>query len=424
MAVNTQKLAEKIFNLLKGYGYAVKSYDAEGKLVVNPQEATRFLVDDPNVLVRLDLNNMQVSLATSEDLSNDPLRTQLKKIVYNTSPELTFDYKVFGKKLKAKGEAINIIKNSEKDMADVMEGFGTMTGSTKTSYQPLDNIKIVVKHRKPVNEESRGARSRNIHSIYIQRGEEKFKMAENSLKAARAMARHIHNGGEMFDRTGQAITEMAKEYRQLGDFVRYVRGANLVNEANEKYVNMAVENVDSIRSMFEKLAGVKTYATAVESLEDRYSVEILEDSVDLEAQFVETHFDDRVANAMDSIKRAMARQQSFEGTIVHAIATETFENLKNMLNEDDAVDFVTPHARLGHQVAQMGYAAQNPVLGTYLQNISKKLTSGGSLNQFEYTTVKSCLLCATEAKIKTPASVSESEQYEKFLDQFTVETNL
>jgi hypothetical protein len=424
MAVNTQKLAEKIFNLLKGYGYAVKSYDAEGKLVVNPQEATRFLVDDPNVLVRLDLNNMQVSLATSEDLSNDPLRTQLKKIVYNTSPELTFDYKVFGKKLKAKGEAINIIKNSEKDMADVMEGFGTMTGSTKTSYQPLDNIKIVVKHRKPVNEESRGARSRNIHSIYIQRGEEKFKMAENSLKAARAMARHIHNGGEMFDRTGQAITEMAKEYRQLGDFVRYVRGANLVNETNEKYVNMAVENVDSIRNMFEKLAGVKTYATAVESLEDRYSVEILEDSIDLEAQFVETHFDDRVANAMDSIKRAMARQQSFESTIVHAVANETFENLKNMLNEDDAVDFVTPHARLGHQVAQMGYAAQNPVLGTYLQNISKKLTAGGSLNKFEYTTVKSCLLCATEAKIKTPASVSESEQYEKFLDQFTVETNL
>jgi hypothetical protein len=424
MAVNTQKLAEKIFNLLKGYGYAVKSYNAEGKLVVNPEEATRFLVDEPNILVRLDLNNMQVSLATSEDLSDDPLRTQLKKTVFNFSPEVTFDYKVFGKKLKAKGEAINIIKNSEKDMADVMEGFGTMTGSTKTSYQPLDNIKIVVKHRKPVNEESRGARSRNIHSIYIQRGEEKFKMAENSLKAARAMARHIHNGGEMFDSTGHAITEMAKEYRQLGDFVRYVRTAGLVNETNEQYVNMAVDNIETIRTMFEKLSGVKTYATAVESLEDRYSVEILEDSIDLESQFVETHFDDRVANAMDSIKRAMARQQSFESTIVHAVANETFENLKNMLSEGDAVEFETPHARLGHQVAQMGYAAQNPVLGNYLQNISKKLTSGGSLNQFEYTTVKSCLLCANEAKIKTPASVSESERYEQFLDQFTVETTL
>jgi hypothetical protein len=127
---------------------------------------------------------------------------------------------------------------------------------------------------------------------------------------------------------------------------------------------------------------------------------------------------------MDSIKRAMARQQSFEGTIVQAVANETFSNLKNMLSEDDAVDFVTPHAKLGHQVSQMGYATQNPVLGNYLQNISKKLTSGGSLNQFEYTTVKSCLLCATEAKIKTPVGVSESERYEKFLDQFTVNTAL
>lgn len=421
MAVNTQKLAEKIFNLLKGYGYAVQSYDAQGKLVVDPQEATRFLVDSPNILVRLDLNNMQVSLATSEDLSDDPIRTQLKKIVFNFNPEVTFDYKVFGKKLKAKGEAINIVKNSEKDMADVMEGFGTMTGSTKTSYQPLDNIKIVVKHRKPVNEESRGARSRNIHSIYIQRGEEKFKMAENSLKAARAMARHMHNGGEMFDTVGQSIVEMATEYRQLGDFVRYVRSANLVNESNEQYVNMAVENIESIRTMFDKLSGVKTYATAVESLEDRYGVEVLEDSVDLESKFVETHFDDRVANALDSIKRAMARQQTFETVIVKAVETESFKNLKNMLSEDDTVDFVTPYAKLGHQVAQMGYAAQNPVLGNYLQDISKKLTSGGTLNQFEYTTVKSCLLCANEARVKTLPGMTESESYEKFLEKFIVD---
>ena len=421
MAVNTQKLAEKIFNLLKGYGYTVKSYDPQGKLVIDPQDATRFLVDKPNVLVRIDLNNMQVSLATSEDLSEHPIRIQLKKLVFNSSPELTFDYRVFGKKLKAKGEAINIIKNSEKDMADVMEGFGVMTGSTKTSYQPLDNIKIVVKHRKPVNEESRGARSRNIHSIYIQRGEEKFKMQENSLRAARAMARHIHNGGEMFDSTGQAITEMAKEYRQLGEFVRYVRSAGLVNENNEQYVSMAVENIENIRGIFDKLSGVKTYATAVESLEDRYSVEVLEDSVDLESKFVETHFDDRVANAMGSIKRAMARQHSFESTITNAIANESFEGLKDLLSEGDAIEFTSPHARLGHQVAQMGYAAQNPVLGNYLQNLSKKLTSGGSLNQFEYTTVKSCLLCANEARVKSVPGITESESYEKFLDQFIVD---
>jgi hypothetical protein len=69
----------------------------------------------------------------------------------------------------------------------------------------------------------------------------------------------------------------------------------------------------------------------------------------------------------------------------------------------------------------MGYAAQNPVLGNYLQNISKKLTAGSTLNQFEYTTVKSCLLCANEARVKTAPGMSESESYEKFLDQFIVD---
>ena len=48
-----------------------------------------------------------------------------------------------------------------------------------------------MRHKKAVNEEIRGARSRNIHSIFVQRGEERFKMAENNLQMARAMARHV-----------------------------------------------------------------------------------------------------------------------------------------------------------------------------------------------------------------------------------------
>jgi hypothetical protein len=417
MAINTDRVAEQIFNLLKGYGYHVKSFDKEGNLVVNPQDATRFLVNEPNILVRLDLADMVISLATSEDLSDHPLRKNLKRLAFDAGPELNFDYRVFGKKLKAKGEALDIAKNSEKDMADVMEGFGPMTGSTRTSYQPLDTVKIVVKHKKPVNEESRGARSRNIHSIYIQRGEEKFKMAENSLKAARAMARHINNGGEMFDSVGQAITEMASEYRNLSEFVRYVRSAKLVNEDNEQYVSMAINNINNIRGMFDRLSGVNTYAVAIESLEDLSNVEILEDDVDLASKFVETHFDNRVANAIDSIKRTMARQQAYESAIHAAIKKETFANLKNLLQENDVIEFATPHAKLGYQVSQMGYAAQDTRLSTCLADISKKLYAGGTLNQFEYSTVKSCLMSAHEPQLKTPGAVSESEKYEQFLEQ-------
>ena len=56
MAINTDLVAEKIFNHLRGKGFTVKSFNKTGDLVTNPQEATRFAVAEPNILVRLDLN--------------------------------------------------------------------------------------------------------------------------------------------------------------------------------------------------------------------------------------------------------------------------------------------------------------------------------------------------------------------------------
>ncbi len=420
MAVDIASVAEKAFNILKGHGYTVQSYDKEGKLQIDPREATRFAVDKPNILVRIDVGTETLSLSTSEDLSEHPVRKMLKNLASDYL--MSFDYRVFGKKIKPKGEQINIAQNAEKNMADVMEGFGTMSGSTKTSYQPLDNVKIIVRHKKPVNEEVRGSRSRNIHSILIQKGDERFKMQENNLKAARAMARHINNGGEMFDAVGQAITEMAAEYRKLQEFVRYVRSAKLINENNEQYVTLALENIENIRNNFDRISGTKTYASAVESLQDQYSVEINETSFeDIEAKFVETHFDNKVADAMASIKRALVRQHAFEETIKTAIANEDFSDLRSMLEENDVVEFATPHARLSHQVSQLGYAVQNDTLRNCLNNISKKLSAGNGLNQFEYTTVKGCLMSAHEAKVKTLPGVDESAKYESFLDSFIKE---
>jgi hypothetical protein len=304
---------------------------------------------------------------------------------------------------------------------NISEGFSSMSGSSKTSYQGLDNVKLIVRHKKEVNEEVRGSRSRNIHSIFIQRGDERFKMAENNLKAARAMARHVKNGGEPFDTVGNAINEMATEQKKLREFVRYVKKSGLVNEENETYVNIAVENINSITSAFTKLAGVKSYANAVEHVSDRATSEIIQDDIDLESQFTETHFDDRVASVQDSIKSAMFRKTQFESSIDRAVSKESFASLKNMLSEDDGMEFATPHAKLGYQVGQMSNSVADSRLGSYLTGISKKLYSGDRMSQHEYTTIKSCLLGA-HAGHEVPTSVAESveDQYEKFIEQFDI----
>ena len=400
MSVDSKSVAESIFNLLKGYGYEVISFDKDGKKVIDPLEATWFSVADPNIVVKFQIDAQELSLSANKDTDVSEIHKKLKQLAQNSL--LNFDYSTFDGKLSPKSEQIFVAQNQEKDMADVMEAFGTMTGSSKTSYQPLDNVKIVVKHKNAVNEESRGARSRNIHSIYIQRGEERFKMAENNLHAARAMARHLQKGGETFDTVGNTITEMASDLGKLRSFTRYVQSNNLVNETNEKYVTIAKENIDNIKNTFKKLSGVKTYANAIEHLEDMNNVEILEDDIDLEATFTETHFDSKVSDAMDSIKRSMNKRNSFESAIKNAIKTENFSNLRNMLQETDSLDFASPHSRLGYQVSQMGHVSQNSVLKNHLYGISKKLNSGDRLGQFDYDTIKSCLLSANEAKIKQP----------------------
>ena len=297
---------------------------------------------------------------------------------------------------------------------------GKMTGSRKSSYQPLaDSVKIIVRHNKDVNEEVRGARSRNIHSILIQRGEEKFKMAENNLSAARAMARHLHNGGETFDEIGNAITEMSKEFRTLKEFLGYVRKAKLINEDNEEFVNLAIENINTIKNTFKRLSGVKSYANAVESVYNYNNVEVLQDDLDLEAKFTETHFDDKVANAMENLKRMSSRKKSFENYITKAIESESFSGLKDMIAEDELLEFESLNQQLGHRVHALGSTASDNTLGKYLHSISDKLNAGGQLSQFEYGAIKSCLLSAGQHNVSN-APMSVEESYEAFMDRFDV----
>lgn len=419
MAINYSLVSEKVFNLLKGHGFVVKSFDKAGKLALDPQQASRFVVAKPNMLVRIDSQQEMLVFASGQNYEDDNLRKSLKNLAHDYL--MSFDYKKFSKTIKPKSEKIDIAKTSEKDMADVMEGLGPMTGSTRTSYQPVDSVKIVVKHRKPVNEEVRGARSRNIHSIYIQRGEEKFKMTENNLKAARAMARHINMGGEMFDSVGTGITEMAVEERKLREFVRYVQSKKLVNEDNQEYVSLAMENIEHIRNTFNKLTGVKTYSGAIDEVTNRSSAEILEDDIDLESKFTETHFDQRVKGAIGAIKGALYRKANFESRINQAIQNETFDNLADMLSEGEGLDFATAQNKLGYQVSQMSNTVNNPALGNYLSSIGKKLYSGSSISQHEYTTIKSCLLGAHSNK-QVPSEVAESveSRYEAFIEQFDI----
>jgi phospholipid N-methyltransferase len=146
---------------------------------------------------------------------------------------------------------------------------------------------------------------------------------------------------------------------------------------------------------------------------------LLQDDLDLESKFTETHFDDKVANVLDNLKVMASKRNAFESYITNAIANETFENIKDQLKEDELMEFDTPHAKLGHQVSRLGFNAKDEKLGNYLHSISSKLNAGGQLSQFEYGAIKSSLLSAGQHNVQT-APMTATESYEAFLDQFII----
>lgn len=424
MSINISLISEKVFNILKGFGWTVDSYGLDGNQALDPKLATRFLVNKPNVLVRIDPEDQSVSLKTSEDLNNQKIKDlhqMLKNLVKDYG--IALSYEVFNRTLKPKGENQDIARSLDTDMKEVMEGFGPMVGSIRTSYQPLDNVKIVVKHRKPVNEEVRGSRSRNIHTVYVQNDTGRYQMSTNNMAAARAMARHVQLGGSTQDQIAEHINNLATDYVKLSEFMRYVRNSKLINESNQLIVETALQHIDHVRTTFKKLSGSTTYHQALEQLElDLDHTDIMEDDAGIQEQFTEKYFDHRVADVLPTLLTLNYKRKTFENHINAVIQTESFADLKHMLQENDTIQFDDPAAKLSHQINQLGYAAADVKLSQYLQDISKKVQTGQSMNQFEYGTVKSCLLAASSQRQSQGSDLATqiSESYSRFLDQFDI----
>ena len=419
MAISVKTVADKVFNLLKGYGFAVDTYDKEGNIVGDPAEAVRFYVEDPDLLVTLDVPQETIKFSVSSNTEEtDVLRKQLKQL--SQSYLMNLDFRVFGKTLKPISDTISVAKaTKETDMESVTEAtLGPVSGSTKTSYQPLDNVKIIVKHSKDVNEEIRGSRSRNINKIFIQANEERYLFPSKNLHGARAMARHIYNGGTMHDTVAESIIEMCKDFGYIKEFVSYVTKKGLVNETNGEYVSLAKEHIENIRTTFKKLSGVKTYANAVESLAEFDNIEIVNE-VNLEDHFTETHFDDKVGNAHSTLSKLVNKQSAFESYIMDTIETESFKDAKTLMQESDVMQFDSPNAQLGYRVSQLGQSATSEKLGGYLNGIGSKLSGGGTMSHFEYRAVKASLLSAQNSTPVMAETIDDLGKYESFLDTFT-----
>jgi len=263
--------------------------------------------------------------------SLNKLTTELKQ--WAQSNLMGFEIRDVSVQAGKRGEHGNAIAESK---------FSALTGTVKTSVQTLENARLIVKHTDIINDDVRGARTRRIHRIYVENNSgERFLMPFNNLRGARAMARHVNEGGNPYDQRGQSISNLAEEAAQLGRFMRRTRNRTFEDTVALDMITSASQRLTEVRTLLTRVSGERGYARHAESLDQ---TPVVEYDQSVKHHFIRNQYDEQLDNSLPYAWRAyqMTRLQE----------TDEFESWANRIvselddNTLDTKPNAKPNAKL------------------------------------------------------------------------------
>jgi hypothetical protein len=303
----------------------------------------------------------------------------------------------------------------------VKESFSKMFGSSKTSQQTLENVRILVRHKVPVSEEVRGSRTRHISSIFLECNGERMRFQHNYLPGARAMAQHMAHGGSMGDKVGSYINESTGNLLKLQSFNRYVTTNKLINEDSSGIVETVKENIETLRSELKKLTGVKTYETAKARLETFEREALAEDDTSgLKDLFTIRRFDEKFEEVLPIVKQLVQEKNTFHKRIEEA-AGNIIMVRREAISTTPMFEFAGENARLGFKINELALRVmENDELAGFINKIGTKLCKEGTVNNFEKAVLTQVFenLKIEEALPKSKTEIKESMDLETFYNRF------
>ena len=284
---NLDLIAEELFNKVRGRFPSVTIGDVEGKVTNVPKDARYFDFD----FKEGEINLGKVSISLTEDaievMYADNFVGEQDEITKDKWYNFLKELRQFSKKRLMKFDTRNINK-SNLDRRDYQflatnRGDNTMAesklyGTSKLSYQNIDNARLVIKHTESINQESANGRIRNIGKIYIESADgERFLYPYKHLTGARAMARHVAEGGKPFDDFGTHIVGLSEELSKLRKFKTYMGRSSVMAESLKDYMPVVQDRISTVKKTIESLQKPAYYKSAFESFEKPMMEEVPND---------------------------------------------------------------------------------------------------------------------------------------------------
>ena len=305
----------------------------------------------------------------------------------------------------------------------ITEGLSKMFGSKKTSRQTMENINIVVRHRTPVDDNVRGARTRHISAVFLEMDGQRLPMPNNNLWCARSMAQHLCHGGQMDDCMGQYILESAANLAKLQAFSKYAAANGLVNESSASIVTTIKDNISVIKEELRRMSSKRTYESVKARVEmtDRESLSE-QDTSQLKELFTVKSFDQRFEDVLPIVNQMVQERTSYLRRIEEAAHSPVV--IRHHSGSTSPVfEFTSEHARLAYKLSELGNRiVGNEELVEFVNTVGTKIRSGAQVDDFERATIGAVLENITVSQHTMPTNdIMESESLQSFFDAFDFE---
>ena len=327
-----EHIAEDLFNKLRSVYPTLQIGDASANKTLEPEDARffDFVFESGGAdigSVTISLVDDQFKIYYSKELTEG--LGENKQQWYNFLREMrqfakrrlmTFDVRDITKS-NLERKDFEFLRTQQQEFRDSDMNEGKMYGSIKSSYQDLgETAKIIVRHKRPVDEDVRGSRSRHISKIFIENTDgERMLLPFKNLLGARAAARHVSEGGQLHDDIGTHITNTVGQMAQLKNFVNYSKRNKLVNENTVDIVESVRDAYNNIRQDLTRMTSRRGYSNFAENFEPVETILSEDDLDEMKDQFTVKKHDDNVFESLPLInsiyKTAMENKANKLGQI-------------------------------------------------------------------------------------------------------------
>jgi len=241
----------------------------------------------------------------------------------------------------------------QKPVGESIMAESNMYGSRLMSYQNLMDTKLIIKHNQAVMDDAQpGARTRHIAALFVENQDgERFKYPFIHLAGARAMQRHVANGGVPYDDVGKSIVRMSEEIAALKSFGNYVVRNDLMNSETNSVVERSASYLNGLREQIKALAKQSHYEAYIENFQTQGPEEVPQEVVeDFKEKFTVRSFKEDIATVFPVLYRLMKEGNTIGYDDIVAMTQQELQN-EDVEIEQEADD---PFARFENWVMGLG----------------------------------------------------------------------